>query len=184
MNEGELPIDIAAFHHAAQAVLAFEWGIIVKNITIVPDDTGRTYTRLEPLKYYCDLHEPKSVWTICQVEYYVTTLLGGIVGRQLRVEAHFGYKSKCTGQVKLHKRYLAKLRKFDEHDTDRAFAIALAWLKLKDGGNTIATIERLWKRARFKLRSQKNIKRLAILAERLDAQACLSGSDIRKLFLG
>jgi hypothetical protein len=182
MNEAELPNDIAMFHHSSQAVLAFEFGIEVKSVTIEPDATGRTYTRLEPLKDYCDLRYPKSIWTLGQVECYVTTLLGGIVGRQLRVEAHFGYKSKCTGQVTLHRRYLAKLRKYDEHDTDRAFAIALAWLKLKDRGNTLATLERLWKRARKNLQTIKARRRLLVLNEHLAQSGTMTGRQVRNLF--
>jgi hypothetical protein len=182
MTKSKDPNKLAAFHHAAQAVLAFHYGIQVRSITIEPDFTGRTYTRLEPIKDYCDLRAPKSIWALSQFESYITTLLGGIVGRQLCVEAYFGYKSRCSGQVKLRARYLAKLGKGDEIELDRAFAIAFGWLRSRDEGITMQTLYRLWQRAQDRLRTPKHRKRLSLLADRLKVDLYMSGRDVIELF--
>lgn len=85
-----------------------------------------------------------------------------------------GRKSRCMGQVKLHRRCLAKLRKHDEHDTNRTFAITLAWLQLKDRGNTLITLERLWKRVRDSLQTIKARRRLLVLTEHLAQSGTLT----------
>ena len=104
-----------------------------------------------------------------------------IVGRQLRIEAAVGYTSKCTGQVRLHRGYLVKVRRCDEYDTDRAFAIVLGWLQAKDGGKTMDSLVRLWKRAQRALRTNTNRARLAMMVEYLEENGMAGGGEVMDL---
>jgi hypothetical protein len=177
-----LPKDeLPAYHVSARGLLAVEYGIKVCRLSIVPDASGIMQTRLAALQQSCSLKRPRSRRTIAQIEKYVTTLLAGSVGRLIRTEMKMGYTTRCTGQVKLQRKHLAKVRNCVEPDTDVALVITVGWLGAVDDGNAIVTLERLWKRANRRLRTPTNRQRLDRLAERLKSVGEMCGREVVNL---
>ena len=172
---------LPAYYHAAQAVVAVQFGIKVRSVSILPDWAGRTHTRLASVRESCVLEKPNPKWVSKFVERYVMTLLAGIVGRQIRVERHFGFLGRSTGQVRLDNQYRAKLRKCEEPDLGTAFGLAFGWLEASDDGDTINTLERLRWEVREMFQIDADRQRLDRLANRLIELGEMSGAEIVEL---
>jgi len=172
--------ELAAWHEAAHALVAWNYGITLYSVTLDDVPPGTMRTRIAPMSETCDLSKPKMIPTIAHIEQQVTVRLAGTIGELIRTQAEHGKRYGLASPQRLSRKWMMKLRECREPDMDAAFAMTFAWLSGKTDPEP--TLISLWGRTERLLREPKNRGRLAQLADRLIKVRQMTGQEIQALF--
>ena len=179
MSSKSLPkSEMAAYFYAGIGVTAFELRIGIGQISMTAAKSEERRLLLAPLDRVRQMREDSVARPLAVIRDYVTVLMAGSVGQLLRNEVHHGFDSPCPGQLQLQENCLRAAKRCAWRSTDRAYAIALGYLRSSDEGNPEVTIERLWRRANRLLRQEPNRGRVDQLAQKLKAVKSMSGEEV------
>lgn len=174
------PEFLATYFNAATAAAAVRYGVRIKRISLKLRNGRRERPRLMPLTDYVQAYRGAIGVGQAHVD-YATTLLAGSVGHWLGLERHLAYSRPQADLGRLEQAHLAEALMCAEPETDRAFAIILGRLNAIDGGDSVATFKRLWRRASQLLRQQPHWEHLERIMEALRERRVLNGREVLEI---
>jgi len=172
--------ELAAYFNAAIAVTAFHVELPVRRISVELYCGRRGRPQLAPLNEYVHSRrfQRNPDKSTCD---YVTALLSGAVGRVIGLESYLGYSEPHPELRRLRQAYLKEALLCRERETDKAYAIIVAFLDPRNDDDAVTTFVKFWHRADKLLRSKPHCDRLARLVEELKTKRVIGEEEIRKL---
>lgn len=170
--------ELLTYHQAALGVISTALAVDLRHLDL--DGTGSLQGRAEfaGINQQVLAKGKRNRNGKVQVENFITGLLSGTVGRLIRVEADRVPPGDKAAKIRLEMKCLKKVRKAVEPKTDLAFGLAFAWLDDEDGGDTEATVSRLWLRANQLLRSEPYHEQLDRLVRELRIRRRMASEEI------
>ena len=167
-----------AYYNAGIGVLARKLNIGLRQLTIGFEHQYFSGPKLEGLQELSLADVAFSASGRQEIEDYLTVCLGGIAGEQIYVLANRRQLHWAQGDAAYLWKFWRRTQECGDPEVDRAFAIAMAYLRNYDLGDPNATVWRLWQRAVNLLQQLPQREQLDRLAKQLLFVGKLSGDEV------